>query len=133
MIRALPGRKAETMFLGGFRMPYRFTFLIVNNLDVGVEFFDEESGVPFYFPANEQEYTCQFELGSDAVSIQLTPDGGTEKALQIPLLQTIGGISSVMGGNGGPWVVRIKNSFKESTTNITVGSNYPLLENRAAA
>lgn len=114
-------------------MPYRFTFLIVNNLDVGVEFFDEESGVPFYFPANERKHTCQFELGSDAVSIQLTPDGGTEKALQIPLLQTIGGISSVMGGNGGPWVVRIKNSFKESTTNITVGSNYPLLENRAAA
>lgn len=114
-------------------MPYRFTLFVANNLDVGVEFFDEESGIPFYFPAKKRKQICQFELGSSAVSIHITPEGETENARQIPLLQTIGGISSVMGGNGGPWVVRIKNSFKESTTSISVGSNYPLLERRAAA
>lgn len=114
-------------------MPYRFTFFIANNLDVGVEFFDEESGIPFYFHPNERKQFCQLELGSEAVNIRIIPEGEIEETRRIPLLQTIGGISSVTGGNGEPWVVRIKNSFKESTTSITVGSNYPLLENRTAA
>jgi hypothetical protein len=107
-------------------MAYRFNFCIANNLDVGVEFLNEESGIPFYFPPEERKNFCQFELESEAVNIHINPEGGTGESGYIPLLQTTGGISSVKGGNGHPWIVRIRNSFPESTTSITVGSKYPM-------
>lgn len=114
-------------------MAYRFTVFVNNNLDVEVEFFDKNSGTPFYFPPKGRNNCCQLELGSETATIQINPNGGTGEAHVIPLLQTVGGISNVKGGNGKPWQVSIKNSFKDSTTNITVGSKYPRLKNTAHA